>query len=209
MIPAAVEHVRPATLDEALDALADPDAKALAGGQSLLPVMKLRIVRPGVLVDIGRLELAWRTSGRDRASSRSPHDLGRARERSRAGGAAVRGDRRMRRRDRRPAGPQPGNARWKPRPRRPRIRYAGRCTRARRTTRAARGGRGANAFGSGVLPRPVHDGARPRRADHRDRLPARRGIGLRVREGRASGLGVRAGGRRGTRDRRTGPSASP
>ena len=57
MIPAAVEHVRPATLDEALDALADPNAKALAGGQSLLPVMKLRIVRPSVLVDIGRLEL--------------------------------------------------------------------------------------------------------------------------------------------------------
>ena len=58
MIPAAVEHVLPSTLDEALDALADPDAKALAGGQSLLPVMKLRIVRPSVLVDIGRLELS-------------------------------------------------------------------------------------------------------------------------------------------------------
>ncbi|MDQ3121861.1 MAG: FAD binding domain-containing protein [Actinomycetota bacterium] len=57
MIPAAVEHVRPETLDEALDALTDPEAKALAGGQSLLPVMKLRIVRPSVLVDIGRLGL--------------------------------------------------------------------------------------------------------------------------------------------------------
>ncbi len=58
MIPATVEHVRPSSLDEALEALADPDAKALAGGQSLLPVMKLRIVRPSVLVDIGRLELS-------------------------------------------------------------------------------------------------------------------------------------------------------
>ncbi len=58
MIPAAVEHVRPSSLAEALEALADPDARALAGGQSLLPVMKLRIVRPGVLVDIGRLELS-------------------------------------------------------------------------------------------------------------------------------------------------------
>ena len=57
MIPAAVEHVRPSTLAEALDALADPEARALAGGQSLLAVMKLRIVRPSVLVDIGRLEL--------------------------------------------------------------------------------------------------------------------------------------------------------
>ncbi|MDQ3671135.1 MAG: xanthine dehydrogenase family protein subunit M [Actinomycetota bacterium] len=57
MIPAAVEHVRPSSLEEALEALADSDAKVLSGGQSLLPVMKLRIVRPSVLVDIGRLEL--------------------------------------------------------------------------------------------------------------------------------------------------------
>ena len=57
MIPAAVEHVRAASLDDALAALADPDAKALAGGQSLLPVLKLRVVRPSVLVDIGRLDL--------------------------------------------------------------------------------------------------------------------------------------------------------
>lgn len=57
MIPVAVEHLRPTSLAEALEALADPDAKALAGGQSLLPVMKLRIVRPSVLVDIGRLDL--------------------------------------------------------------------------------------------------------------------------------------------------------
>lgn len=57
MIPAAVEHIRPSSLEEALAALADSDAKVLSGGQSLLPVMKLRIVRPRVLVDIGRLEL--------------------------------------------------------------------------------------------------------------------------------------------------------
>lgn len=57
MIPAAVEHVRPSTIDEALDALANPEAKVLAGGQSLLPVMKLRVVRPSVLVDVARLEL--------------------------------------------------------------------------------------------------------------------------------------------------------
>ncbi|MGI8886174.1 MAG: FAD binding domain-containing protein [Gaiellaceae bacterium] len=57
MIPAAVEHVRASSLEDAFEALADPEAKALAGGQSLLPVMKLRIFRPSVLVDIGRLEL--------------------------------------------------------------------------------------------------------------------------------------------------------
>ncbi|MEX2611972.1 MAG: FAD binding domain-containing protein [Gaiellaceae bacterium] len=58
MIPASVEYVRASTIEEAFDALADPEAKVLAGGHSLLPVMKLRIARPSLLVDIGRLELA-------------------------------------------------------------------------------------------------------------------------------------------------------
>jgi len=57
MIAAAVRHMRAASLDEALEALAGPDAMALAGGQSLLPVLKLRVIRPDVLVDIGRLDL--------------------------------------------------------------------------------------------------------------------------------------------------------
>lgn len=57
MIPAQVRYVRPSTLDQALEALAEPDAKALAGGQSLIPVLKLRIARPSLLVDIGSLEL--------------------------------------------------------------------------------------------------------------------------------------------------------
>lgn len=57
MIPAPVEYVRASSLDEALAALVEPDAKALAGGQSLISVMKLRIVRPSLLVDIGRLDL--------------------------------------------------------------------------------------------------------------------------------------------------------
>lgn len=57
MIPAAVRYVRPGSLDEALDALADPDTKALAGGQSLVSVMKLRLARPSLVVDIGGLGL--------------------------------------------------------------------------------------------------------------------------------------------------------
>lgn len=57
MIPAPVAYVRASTPDEAFAALADPAAKVLAGGHSLLPVMRLRIARPSVLVDIGRLEL--------------------------------------------------------------------------------------------------------------------------------------------------------
>ena len=58
MIPAATDYLRPTSLDEALAALEDPDAKVLAGGQSLLPVMKLRVVRPALLVDLGGLGLA-------------------------------------------------------------------------------------------------------------------------------------------------------
>jgi carbon-monoxide dehydrogenase medium subunit len=57
VIPAPVRYVRASSLDQALEALAEPEAKALAGGQSLLPVMKLRIARPSVLVDIGGLGL--------------------------------------------------------------------------------------------------------------------------------------------------------
>ena len=57
MIPASFDYVRAQTVDDALVALADPDAKVLAGGMSLLPMMKLRLARPSVLVDIGRLDL--------------------------------------------------------------------------------------------------------------------------------------------------------
>ena len=57
MIPAEVEYVRAGSLEDALDALADPEAKVLAGGQSLVSVLKLRLVRPRQLVDIGGLEL--------------------------------------------------------------------------------------------------------------------------------------------------------
>jgi carbon-monoxide dehydrogenase medium subunit len=57
MIPAAFEYVRATSLDDALTRLADGGgaAKAIAGGQSILPLMKLRLARPETLVDIGRL----------------------------------------------------------------------------------------------------------------------------------------------------------
>jgi carbon-monoxide dehydrogenase medium subunit len=58
MIPAAFNYVRPGSLDEALAELADPDAKAIAGGHSLLPMMKLRLARPSRLVDLAALDLA-------------------------------------------------------------------------------------------------------------------------------------------------------
>ncbi|GAA5071369.1 carbon-monoxide dehydrogenase medium subunit [Thermocatellispora tengchongensis] len=57
MIPAAFDYVRPQTLEEAAMALAEAgeDAKVLAGGQSLLPLLRLRLSYPSSLVDVGRL----------------------------------------------------------------------------------------------------------------------------------------------------------
>ena len=58
MIPAAFAYDRASTVDEALELLAThgADAKIIAGGQSLLPLMKLRLARPERLIDIGRIE---------------------------------------------------------------------------------------------------------------------------------------------------------
>jgi carbon-monoxide dehydrogenase medium subunit len=55
MIPAMFDYVRPATLDEAVRALTDggDDAKVIAGGQSLLPLLRLRLAYPDLLVDVG------------------------------------------------------------------------------------------------------------------------------------------------------------
>src|SRR3954466_922745 len=58
MIPAEFDYVAPDTLDEALSALSQggEDAKLLAGGHSLLPLMKLRLAAPTLLVDLRRLD---------------------------------------------------------------------------------------------------------------------------------------------------------
>ncbi len=58
MIPTQFALRRPATIDEAVRALAEggEDAKPLAGGHSLLPLMKLRLAAPETLVDLGRIE---------------------------------------------------------------------------------------------------------------------------------------------------------
>ena len=58
MLPSSFEYHRPATLDEALSLLAThgDDAKVLAGGQSLIPMMKLRFASPAHLIDINRIE---------------------------------------------------------------------------------------------------------------------------------------------------------
>ena len=57
MKPAPFTYARPDTVDEALELLAQngSDARVLAGGQSLVAMLNLRLVRPKVIVDIGRL----------------------------------------------------------------------------------------------------------------------------------------------------------
>lgn len=58
MIPAAFDYVRAGSAEEAIALISEhgSDAKFLAGGHSLLPLMKLRLAQPAVLVDIGRLK---------------------------------------------------------------------------------------------------------------------------------------------------------
>ncbi|MBB1158855.1 FAD binding domain-containing protein [Amycolatopsis dendrobii] len=57
MIPAPFDYVAPSTVDEAVQALAEAgeDAKVLAGGQSLLPVLRMRLAAPTTLVDLGKI----------------------------------------------------------------------------------------------------------------------------------------------------------
>jgi carbon-monoxide dehydrogenase medium subunit len=57
MIPSAFEYLAPTTLQEALTLLSThkDEAKVLAGGHSLLPMMKLRLAAPAYLIDLGRI----------------------------------------------------------------------------------------------------------------------------------------------------------
>jgi 2-furoyl-CoA dehydrogenase FAD binding subunit len=55
MKAAPFAYCRPDSVEEAVDVLAGGDAKVLAGGQSLVPVLAMRLGRPGTLVDITRL----------------------------------------------------------------------------------------------------------------------------------------------------------
>jgi carbon-monoxide dehydrogenase medium subunit len=68
VIPAAFDYVRAGSADEAISLIAQhgDDAKFIAGGHSLLPLMKLRLAQPSVLVDIGRLsDLSYIRDGGD------------------------------------------------------------------------------------------------------------------------------------------------
>ena len=55
MFPAKFAYAAPSSLQEAIGLLDEPDSKILAGGHSLLPLMKLRLAQPRLLVDLGRI----------------------------------------------------------------------------------------------------------------------------------------------------------
>jgi aerobic carbon-monoxide dehydrogenase medium subunit len=68
VIPAAFDYVRAGSADEAISLIGEhgDDAKFLAGGMSLIPLMKLRLAIPGVLVDVGRVrDLSYVRDGGD------------------------------------------------------------------------------------------------------------------------------------------------
>jgi aerobic carbon-monoxide dehydrogenase medium subunit len=78
MIPAEFDYAAPDTLDEAVRALADggEDAKLLAGGHSLLPLMKLRLAAPSLLVDLRKvpgLQGVQKENGDWRIGAMTPH----------------------------------------------------------------------------------------------------------------------------------------
>jgi carbon-monoxide dehydrogenase medium subunit len=78
MIPAEFDYVAPDTLQDAIRALSDggEDAKVLAGGHSLLPLMKLRLAAPSLLVDLRKvpgLHGVQREDGQWRIGAMTPH----------------------------------------------------------------------------------------------------------------------------------------
>ena len=94
MIPAEFDYTAPESLDDAIEALAGggEDAKLLAGGHSLIPLMKLRLAAPSLLVDlrkvpglhgIERQNGTWRLGALTRLRSRQRRKRAALRERSR------------------------------------------------------------------------------------------------------------------------------
>lgn len=68
MYPRSFDYIAPVTVDEAVAALAaNPGAKVMAGGMSLLPLMKMRLLSPPTIVDIGRI------GGLDQIEDRGDH----------------------------------------------------------------------------------------------------------------------------------------
>ncbi len=148
MIPRPFELHSPSTLSEATSLLKNvDDSKALAGGQSLVPLMKLRLVSPANIVDLGKIPgLSYIREEKRPAAHRLDDDSQRSGHFS-GGQQEVRNSLRSGQPNRRPAGQEQGDHRRHDMPRRPRGR------RPRR-----RGGLGRGAQGRRPPPPPRHQG---------------------------------------------------
>ena len=187
MIPAAFEYLAPTSVEDALAALAEhgDDAKIIAGGQSLLPVLRMRLNAPEWVIDLGRIASLrgdprrWRPPGHrsdDHPPRRRP---GPARPRARA--ADRQGDHASRRRP----GPPPWDVRGRARARRPGRRPRRADARARGHLRRPGVGRDPLGPGVGVLRRPLRDRDLRGRDPHRGARPEAGRLGRVVREVRA------------------------
>ena len=201
-VPAPFEYERATSVDDALELLErlGPEARIVAGGHSLLPMMKLRLAAPEYLVDINDLdELAYIRGRGRRAAHRRAHPPPR-----RCSSPTLLGERfadlpRRRARDRRPGRAQPRHDRRRAVPGRP---VRGPVGGLRRAASAQRGDprrrRRARRRHGRVPPRArTRPPSATARCSSRSALPLRAGAGQRVREGRAPR--GRLGGRRGRR----------
>ena len=185
MIPAAFDYVAPTTVEEALAALAQhgDEAKIIAGGQSLLPVLRMRLNAPEWIIDLGKIESLRGIRDDGDAiviGAMTPHVGGRLRPAGRrARGADHQGGRAPRRRP----GAAPRHLRRRARARRP-----GRRPRGARRWRSARefviAGSGRHPHGRGrrLLRRPLRDRDRRGRDPHRGADPEAHRLGRALRE---------------------------
>ena len=188
MKPRPFDYARPDTVDEAVALLAEhgDDARVLAGGQSLIAMLNLRLVDPGVLIDIARIAGA-RRDPRSRRQDRGRR-RGDAEQAAGLAGARAKSCRCWRRRCRSSATSRPATrARSAARSRTPirarKFRCRSRCSKARWccARAAARASLAAADFQLDMLT----DRARARRTDHRGALSGRAHARRRVPRGGA------------------------
>ena len=171
MYPARFEYHAPSSVEEALELLEryGDEAKVLAGGQSLIPLMKLRFASPRALVDINRIEGLDTLAEDDGFLSIGA--LVRHTDCETLGDAAraLRRPRRRRAADLRPDRAQPRHRRRLAHARRPAGRLGLGAARHRRPARGHLLGRHAHDPARRALPGPVHD--EPAAERDRDRRP--------------------------------------
>ena len=201
MIPAQFDYVRPGDLDEALRILTDREgeAKLLSGGYSLIPLIKLRLAQPALLVDLRDVDRP-RRHRRDRrltCASAPGRPIARSTRRDVVRDHYpllhdVTGD------DRRPAGPQLGHDRRLGRPRRPGLGLAGGRS-SRPTRRSSAAARPASARSRPATSSSTRSptAIEPTEVLTEIRIPRRpRASGGALREARAQGRRLRDGRRR-------------